>query len=406
MFIKLAAKNILADKKRTLVTILLITLTTAMQVFGSAFMDGSHGKMLENAVEIYPSYLQITNKDFRQTPSFDNLIFDVSSLNKKLANIPGIEVFSSRFESFVLFAAEEKAVGGMLAAIDPTQEEKISRLKESLKEGEYLSNTDQNQVYIGNELAKRLHLSIGDQFSFIGTGADYSFAADLLTVKGIFQTGLFDFDARSAFINASYFSEIMTADNMATHIIVLPKETDDAEILATTITKQLGDQFQSASWQQFMSGLVQAMKLDSIFGYITMGIIFIVIFFVIMIYTLLNIYGRVREIGVLRALGTSGRQILQMLILESAMLALISVVIGGLIGGLLAWYFNLHPIMLSGYEDQFKQYGLAASALPCAFEPLTIFRDMIIMFALAVSSTLYPIIKINSMRPIEAIHHV
>jgi len=155
-----------------------------------------------------------------------------------------------------------------------------------------------------------------------------------------------------------------------------------------------------------MAPLVKSMKLDSVFGYITLGIIFIVIFFVIMIYTLLAVFARIREIGIMRAVGTTPRQILGILLLESSILGFISVVAGGLIGAVFAYYFNVHPMVFSGMEEQFKQYGLAVSAMPTAFEPFTILRDMLVMFVLLLLSTLYPIIKVNRYQPIEAMHHV
>ena len=406
MFFKLAFRNITAAKKRSSVTLLLTSITTALLVFSSAWMDGSHFKMIENAVEIYPGYIQITDKDFRDTPSFDNLIFDASIIESKLAENDDIAHYGARFESFVLFSVDEKAVGGMLAGIEPEEEKYLSRLFSSLKEGEYLNVDDTNQLYIGIELAKRLKLKVGDEVAFIGNGADYSFAADNLIVKGVFQTGLFDFDASSAFLNKVYFDQIMAAENFATHFIVLPKQTEDTEKLAAAIGADLGAQYQSASWNQTMAALVKAMKLDSVFGYITLGIIFIVIFFVIMIYTLLAVFARVHEIGILRAIGTTPKQILLQLVLESSILAFISVLMGGLLGGSLAYYFNLHPIVFSGMEEQFKQYGLAASEMPTAFMPMTILRDMTVMFVLSVLSTLYPILRVNRFKPIEAIHHV
>ena len=61
---------------------------------------------------------------------------------------------------------------------------------------------------------------------------------------------------------------------------------------------------------------------------------------------------------------------------------------------------------VSGFEEQFKQYGLAVSAMPTAFQPVTIVRDMLVMFILSVLSTLYPILKINRYRPVEAMRHV
>jgi len=406
MFFKIAVRNIFAYRKRSIITVILLTCTTALLVFATAYMDGSHARLIQSSVEIYPGYLQITHKGFRENPSLENLIFDAAQVNASLHDFPGIAVLAPRFESYVLFSSEEKAVGGMLTAIEPEKEMQISRLAASLKQGSYLTSADNGLVYMGSELARRLKVKVGDQLAFVGTGADYSFAADTLTVKGIFQTGLFDFDSRASFVAKPYFDRMMAAKNIATHFIVLPARTDEAADLAVAIGQRLGPEYESASWQQTMAGLVQAMRVDSIFGYITLGIIFMVIFFVVMIYTLLVVYARVREIGILRALGTGPGQIFSMLLLESVLLGLVSVLLGGLIGGALAYYFHINPIVFSGFEEQFKQYGLALTAMPTDFAPLVIMRDMAVMFVLSVAATLFPIFKVNRFRPIEAIHHV
>ncbi len=406
MFVKFAMKNIRAYRNRSLVTILLITLTTALLVFDTAFMDGSHEKMLENAVEIYPGYVQITHKDFRDKPSLDNLIFNEALVRKTVAESGEIASFAARFETFVLYAGEEKAVGGMLTAIEPEEEKKLSRLSTSLREGEYLSAADTNKLYMGYELARRLRVKVGDELSFVGTGADYSFAADNLIVKGIFKTGLFEFDASAAFVNKPYFEEVMAAQNYATHFIILPAAPEKSDQLAIALNDKLDPEYLAESWRTTMEGLVQAMLLDSVFGYLTLAIIFIVIFFVILIYTWLTVFARMREIGVLRAVGTLPSEIRKMLVTESVLLALVSVILGGIIGGALAYYFNLNPIYFEFSEEQFKQYGLAASAMPTTFSPLLIFRDMVVMFVVSVGSTMYPIIKVNRIKPIEAIHHV
>ncbi|MEN8200885.1 MAG: hypothetical protein ABFR63_12515, partial [Thermodesulfobacteriota bacterium] len=263
MLLKLAIRNILAYRKRSLLTLVLGGVSTCLLVFSSAWMDGSHQQMIRNAVEIYPGYIQITGAEFREKPSFDNLIFDVTSLQKQVTALDGVEVFSPRFESFVLFSVGEKAVGGMLTGIVPEKERSLSRLHASLKEGEYLSSGDGNQLYIGSELARRLKVTVGDELVFVGNGADYSFAADRLQVKGIFQTGLYEFDAASGFLAKDYFDRIMASANLATHGIVLPARPEEADLLAARIGLAVGEEYQAASWWESMAALVKAMKLDS-----------------------------------------------------------------------------------------------------------------------------------------------
>ena len=406
MFIRLALRNIATNTKRSIITVILGLVSTALLVFSTAWMDGSHLQMITNAVEIYSGYVQITDHNFRDSPSYDHLIFDVEQLQRDVEAVRGVALVTPRFESFVLFSVGDKAVGGMLTGIVPDKEQHMSRLKASLKEGEYLGEDDTNQLYIGSELARRLQVGLGDEVAFVGNGADYSFAADRLQVKGIFQTGLFEFDASSAFLAKPYFDMIMAAENMATHAIVLPDKIDNSIQLAESIGAQIGDEYQSASWQQIMAALVKSMKLDSVFGYITLGIVFTVIFFVVMIYTLLTVFARIREIGIMRAVGTTPKQIFSLLVLESSLLGLVSVCGGGIVGGLFAYYYSVHPMVFSGMEEQFKQYGLAVTAIPTAFEPLTILRDMAVMFVLLLLSTLYPIIKVNRYKPVEAMHHV
>ncbi|MDA3832025.1 MAG: FtsX-like permease family protein [Spirochaetales bacterium] len=405
MFLRYGLKNILAAKKRTAVTLLLSICTTALLVFSTGFLQGSHLQMLKNAVEIYAGYIQITHRGYRQEPSLEHLIFAVDDVMASLDD-PGIRVAASRFETFVLYNGEQKSVGGMLTGIEPEKERSISRLKQSLKAGDYLKSSDTNTVFMGYELARKLAVQVGDDVTFVGTGADYSFAADRLVVGGLFQTGLFDFDSQAAFVNLSYFNTSMAADNMATHIIVPPTQVKKAQALTARINTVVESDLRAESWQETMAALVKAMQVDSIFNYITLGIIFIVIFFVIMIYTFLTVYSRTRELGMLRAIGSTPNQVLALLLSESVLLAGVSVVVGGIIGGALTYYFGQHPFMVAGHEEQFKLYGLAASAMPTLFSPGLILRDMGIMFLLCVGSTLYPIIKVNRLKPLEAMHHV
>lgn len=405
--IAIALKNIIANKSRSIVTLFLTAFSTAILIFASTLMDGEHKVMLKNAVEVYPGYIQITHEKFRDAPSFEHLIFDLDTLTNTLKKDTQITTIAPRFETYALFSSDTKTLGAMITAIIPDKECHVSKIKKALIAGAYLDENDTNALYIGNELAKRLKVTVGDSLSFISNGADYSFCADNVTIKGIFQTGLYEFDANSAFMNKPYFDEIFVSHNLVTHVVVLPANPTDAYALSKNIQKNLENPLVSESWQESMEALVKAMELDSIFGYFTLGIFFIVIFFVIMIYTLLVVFSRIKEIGILRAIGTSSHEILAMLVIESAVLSFVAVLIGGMIGGYLAYYFNIHPIVLGeAYQEQFKQYGMMQMDLPTDFNLFTIFRDMVIMFILALVSTLYPIFKINALTPSEAMRHV
>lgn len=371
-------------------------------------MEGSHRQMIRSAVEIYPSYLQITGNGYRDEPGVDRLVFDLAALNNVLNAQSEVALATSRYESFALLVSDHQALGALLAAVEPDKEAQVSRLKQSLIRGEYLSNNDQNQVYLGRELAQRLKVDVGSNLAFVGSGADSSFAADRLHVKGIFQTGLFDFDNSSAFVNRTYIEPLMALDNTASHVIVLPHNPDQVQDLARLLSQRLPPELglEVRSWQETMSGLVEAMTVDSIFGYLTLSVLFLVILFVITIYTLLAIMARTREIGILRAIGSSQRQIFTLLLLEGLILTLAGVIPGGMLGGAFAWYFQENPFSFSAWEEQFKQYNLAVSTLPALFSLTQILRDMIIMTLAALMAMLVPLLRVTRLRPTEAMRHV
>lgn len=404
---RMAWRYILSYFRRTVVTVVLIASMTALLIFTSSFMSGSHQTMIRSGVEIYPGYIQITTRQFRKSPGLENLIFDVTMIKELLKGVTEIHTLAARYESYVLYASEEKGVAGLFTGIEPEEESHLSRLESSLVKGRFLRSSDYGKVYMGTELAKKLKVEVGDTLSFIGTASDYSFAADNLQVVGLFRTGLFEFDANAAFTPKSYIDDIMAAHNLASQLVILPRDPPNSAALSQHINTILQDsQYVAEDWSSRLSGLVQAMKVDSIFGYLTLGVIFLVILFVIMIYTFLSIFARVRLVGVLRAIGTTPAQIAATFLMESAILSTCGVLLGAVMGGAVAYYFNIHPIDYSGYEEQFKQYGLAASEMPALFSPMLIVRDGTIMLVLSILSTLYPIIKVTGFRPVEAMHHV
>jgi ABC-type lipoprotein release transport system permease subunit len=406
MIFSLALRNVMAAKKRSFITFFLVLLSTFFFVIYVAFMNGSHQQMLRDAVEIYPGYIEITAKEYRDSPGNENLIFDVEEVIEKTKHFPEIEALSVRLESFMLFATQKASIGGLVGLITPKSEAEISRLKAALVEGAYPKASDEAQLYIGNEFAKRLGVTLGDEVSLIGSATDNSFAADNVKIGGIFRTGIFSFDSSCAFINKAYFDLVVEGENVASHIVITPKDKDDIPKLVAKINSVIDDSLIAEGWQTYLEDLVKGMEIDSIFGYLSISILFIVIFFVIMIYSLLSIFSRIREIGVMRAIGTTRREISLILGMEMFIIASIAVLIGALLGAIGSYYWYINPISLEGLEDIYKDYDILVVSIPTDFDLFTICWNALLMLGLSMLSTLYPIWKMNRFSPTQAMHHV
>jgi len=294
----------------------------------------------------------------------------------------------------------------MIVGIIPSREESLSKLPSSLIRGEYLSDNDTNAIYIGSALAKRLKVDLGSQIAMVGSSIDYSIAADLFTVKGIFKTGLFEFDSQAAFVNKSYLDTIMLSENIASYFTLYFHDNDNIDKVTTNLQASLPSEVEVANWKILLSALVQAMLVDSIFNYISISIFFLVIFFVIMIFSYVNIYTRAREIGLLRALGLTSKDIFGMLFVEILLLATVSIVVGTIIGASIAYYYELHPIVISGIAETYKEYGVVSDEIPMNFDLFTIVWNALTIFILNLAAIIYPVTKINKLTAMEAMRYV
>jgi len=240
----------------------------------------------------------------------------------------------------------------------------------------------------------------------VGSSIDYSIAADLFIVKGIFKTGLFDFDAQSAFVNKPYLDTVMMSENKATYFTLNFHNNDRIDQVTAMLQNKLPSEYEAVNWKTLLTALVQAMLVDSLFGYISISIFFVVIFFVIMIFSYVNIYTRAREIGLLRALGLTSKDIFGMLFVEILLLATVSMVVGTIIGASIAHYYELHPIVISGIAETYKEYGVVSDEIPMNFDLFTIAWNALTIFMLNLAAIIYPVAKINKLTAMEAMRYV
>jgi len=284
----LALKNILFYKGRSITTFILTFISAMLFIVYVSMMDGSHESMLKNSLKVYSGGIEIYHKDYRDIGGNEYLIQDVKSIEEKLLKIDGIEIFTSRYETYGLLSHKEFSTASMVVGIEA---QKVALIK-----GEYLSSDSHNSLYIGSGVADRLKVKVGDEVSFIGAASDNSFAADIFKVSGIFKTGSFEFDSSAAFISRSYFDELMYSKNKASYITIKLKNLDEVDAVNGEILKVIDTEvLESLTWKTLMKTMVEAMEVDSIFGYISLALFLIVIFFVIMIYGFINVSSRIKE---------------------------------------------------------------------------------------------------------------
>jgi ABC-type lipoprotein release transport system permease subunit len=402
----LALKNILFYKSRSITTFLLTFFAAFLFIIYVGMVDGSHKTMLENALNIYTGDIEIYKKGYRDIGGSEYLIKDVTEIEKKLDTLNEVKAYTSRYETFGLLSYKEYSTATMLAGIQPETETQLSKLKEAKVEGQYLSSDAANCIYIGEPLLQKLHAQNGDSLSFIGSASDNSFVAELFKVCGVFKTGLFAFDSSSSFVNRNYFDGLFYSKNMASYIVVDLKNLDTVQNTTKKIQTLLGDEYEVLSWRDLMKAMVEAMKVDSIFAYISISVFFVVIFFVIMIFSFINVSSRIKEFGILRAIGLKPKNITSLLFWEMFILCTTAIILAIPLSGSVVYYYTMHPITFQGISETYKQYGIVSDQVTFNFDLFTIGWNAAVIYLIDFLSIIYPIVYVNGFKPVEAIRHV
>lgn len=411
MLFRIAWRNLTANRKRSIVTILLSLVSTALIVIYAAMLDGMYGKMIDDAVQTYNGYIQVTGEGYRETPSYEKLVYDVTATEEAVSKVPGVVSYTERFETYALFATDAASVGGMLTGVVPEKEPDHSWIKKSLTEGEWLGSGPANGVCLGKELARKLEVGIGGTVSMVSSAVDYSFTADNLQVACIFSTGLTDFDATSAFLSKAYMDRLFLTDNIASAIVITPEGGRNSDTTVAALETALkGQPVEVLGWQTLIEDVLLSIEVDRAFGVLTVAIFYGIIFFVIMIYAMIAIFARTREFGIMRAVGTTPMQAAGVLFWEAAVLGLSGAFLGGAIGGGVALFWQHNPIYLSGYEEMAAQYAEMGfkfdPVLYTTFSFWSIALGVGIVFLMNLFSVLYPAWKVTRLKPVEAINYV
>ncbi len=403
---KMAWRNIWRNPRRTLLTVCAITFASVLLVFMLSFQFGSYETMINTSVKISTGHLQIQAEKYQEKKNIRFVIPDPQTIAEIVAKIPEVEAYTFRGQAFSLISSEDRTYGVVVTGINPQREAKVSRLKKLVREGNFLSANDVNQAVVGRLLAKNLRVTIGDELTVLGQGRDGSIAATVVQVKGIFSSGIDEFDRSTLQIPLSTFQDTFSMDDAVHEVVVIAKSLADVSKIKSKIQADLGGlnsrkSLKILDWQDLMPGLRQAIEMDLVSGLIFYGLLIIVVAFSILNTFLMAIFERTKEFGVMMAIGTTPRRLTKVLLVESLAMTLIGIIAGIILGIVVTYYFQVHGIDFSGGSELLSQFGITGRMYPkLSLLSVSIGPFMVLFFTFF--AALYPALKIRRLRPVEA----
>ena len=406
MDVKMAWRNIWRNPRRTLLTICAITFSGMLLVFMLSFQFGSYETMINASVTIQTGHLQVQARGYHDKKQMQLVIGDTGKIVEILQQIPQIKAYSFRALGFSLVSSMDRTYGALVTGIDPVNETGVSRLKQLMRRGSFLTPGDLDRALVGSLLAKNLQVDIGDELTVLGQGRDGSIAATVVQVKGIYSSGIDEFDRASIHIPLEYFKEVYDMRGAAHAAVIIVNALGEVPDAKTKISSALSDtgfhdSLTVLDWEELMPGLRQGIELDLVSGMIFYVLLIIVVAFSILNTFLMAILERTREFGVMIAIGTTPGRLTKLLLFESMAMTLVGIFAGILAGCLVTYYFQVNGIDLGGSSELLGQYGISGRIHPklsiwsISIGPLAVL--LITFFA-----ALYPALRVRRLKPVEA----
>ena len=404
--VKMAWRNIWRNPRRTMLTICAIAFASLLLVFMLSFQFGSYETMINTSVKIQTGHLQVQAETYQEKKNIRLVVPDPAEIAQVIDSIPTVEAYTFRGQAFSLISSNERTYGVAVTGIDPIGEAQVSRLKSLIREGAFLSKEDTHQALVGKLLARNLRVQLGDELTLIGQGRDGSIAATVVQVKGIFSSGISEFDRSAIQIPLQTFQDVYSMQGAVHEVVIIADALRNIAAIKTAIQATLSSlklkkPLTVLDWNELMPGLRQSIEMDLVSGLIFYLLLVLVVAFSILNTFLMAIFERTREFGVLMAIGTTPGRLTKVLLIESMTLTFIGIIAGILIGSLITLYFQAHGIDISGASELLSQFGITGRMYP-KLSWLSATSGPLAVLIITFFAALYPAIKVRMLRPVEA----
>lgn len=402
MIISISWRNVWRNKLRSAVIIIATTLGITAGIFSAAFYKGMADQRIEKAIMTELSHIQVHKPEFRNSNEIKDYIRNSDQLNEKISNIPGVKGVSNRIVIFSMASSAETGSGVKIIGIDPEKEKLTTNIYEKIIEGEYFGLKRKNQVVIGDKLADKLKVKINSKIVITLLDVDNNITYGAFRVVGIFNTVNNAFDEATIFVQDKDLAKLINFPSNACHeIAILASSNEEVNKVALEVEAKAKN-LEVKTWLQLspeMSYLSEAMDL---FMYIFIIIILFALLFGIINTMLMVVLERVKEIGMLMAVGMSKLRIFMMILLETVFLSLTGGVFGVIVGVLISKQFETTPIDLSIVGEGFTDMGYDPFVYTSIDYPLLV-NVTILVIITGIIASIYPALKALKQDPSEAL---
>ena len=401
MLLSLAWRNVWRNHKRSMIIVLSIAFGLWGGLFSDAIMLGMMDSVVETAIKRDLAHIQIHKVDYSKEKNINNYIPDGEKVLLQCKEIPGVAAVSARTLIEGMAASPSSSFGVRIIGIDPDAARRVTNMYSSVQEGSYFESDKRNPIVIGKKLAERLNLKIHSKviLSFQDLQGNITYIA--CRVSGIFKTSSSQFDGMNVYLRQKDIFRILDSPPIF-HEIALRVESPQQ---FKSIARKLKERFallDVKDWQEIAPELAYLSDMTITYSYVFVAIILLALLFGITNTMLMSVVDRIREFGVLIAIGMKKTRVFIMIILETIFLSLTGGLLGILLGVASISVFAHTGIDLSAIAYSLESFGASTMLYP--YLPVAMYVILTVMIIIAANiAALFPAWKATHLVPSEAI---
>ncbi|MEE2736476.1 MAG: ABC transporter permease [Pseudomonadota bacterium] len=399
LIVKLAWRNLLRNKRRTLLTVMLVGFSLVSLILTDGMVKGMQEKLVGSITQTLTGEAQIHRKGFREELDEKKFIDDPVPIINQIRLNKDIQTFAPRVVFGGMIASPYNINGGLIYGVDAARELGISKIKEALIEGAYLSGSPR-EILIGKSMSEILEVSLGDRIVISAAEVkNGEISQELFRVSGIFEFGLSDLDNSLGFINLNVAQSLLGLNKGIHQIVVRFKNPENALDLQSSFYQNANSgNIEALSWKDYNPSIASLIGMSN-YATVIIGVtLFLLATFGVINSLFMSIYERLYELGVAKAIGTSGPELMSLVILEAFLLGVISCIFGSLVGYFANSWFAVHGIPFGTYD--FSGVILRGIHTKVALGQFTLLPSCVIILVLV--SAIYPSIFAARIMPVDS----
>jgi putative ABC transport system permease protein len=405
-YLKLGWRNLGRNKRRTFLTLGAVALYCWLLLWFLWFGDGAHDGMIENYVRILTGHVQIHARGFRDDMSVMKRIREPGPVLEAVARTPKVRSYSARIKTYALAAAHGDSAGAFVLAFDPRRERGVSNMHKSLREGRFLEEGRGREVVIGYVLAENLGLKIGDEIAVMVQAADGSMGADKFAVVGLADPGISSMNNSLIMMNLADAQTLLAYGDAVNEIIVMADDSYDVDRVDRELKANIDlERYEVLTWAEAAPEMKQLVELDWASFVLMMAVFAVVALLGIMNTVVMSVFERVREFGIMTAMGLRPGQLARLVVTETLLLTLVAAAVGFGLAAATTYANTIYGFDMSvfGAQESLADWGMANTLFFAKFSLKFFVIALVSVVAMALVAALYPALKAAAMKPVEAI---